>query len=1056
MNIKVHKRLQFIILFFLFAKCSFAQLPDFHPVILDESNGLSSNQVNCFFQDRNGYMWIGTDNGLNRYDGYSFDVFRKIPGDTTSIAGNIVSCITEDKDHFLWVGHGTEGLSCFNPATGRFTSYKHDDGDPSGLLSNIISATFVDSKNNVWVATGQHGLSLLDRKSNSFIHFGQLPDIDPAYTPEMQKNYNSVYNIYEDDKGLFWLATHNGLYTFDTGKKQFTSVRKSPIVTYQWRDDLFGAMIAGKDGSLWMGSWGGGLTYYNRLTGKWKNFKYDQENPQSPTKNIVFGVSFKSNEELWLATSDRGLGIFNTKEEKFYFIAKTDELKNDPAIYLDAYTDREGNAWFSHDKGISFIYSDATLFSRIDLPVSTTKNGKFYGINCIYKDTTNHLLFVGTAFADGLYVINERTGSRKRFSFAVKEGEESALLTSFIMKDSRGTIWVSTRDVMYQYEIKKEKLVDIPQPPVDTSYHRTPYFYRMLEDKDHMLWIITLRYGVYKLDPATFSYTHYDHSDKDTASLCSRYINCIAEDAQHNLWFGSGRNGVSCFIKSKGVFENFTWQKNNPSSLANDVVTDMTNDIYGNTWIGTYGGLSKVVFDKDKIKFSNITSFNGLASESIVETIGDKNGNVWFTSSAGLGVLNVSDNKIRYYTNKDGLMNEYNLLTLFDSDDGEIFMGIYGGYFRFYPSSIKRTGKIPAITIKSFKVFDKEKNLQPDRPISLSYTDNFFSFDFTSINFTDPEKTRYAYMLQGFDKGWIYCGSRQYASYTNLDGGDYVFKVKAQNANGEWGKETAISMNVEPPFWKEAWFIITVSLLATLIISAIYFIRIRSIRKTEKLKTEFNKKIAEVEMRALRAQMNPHFIFNCLNSINRYIVKSDTKTASLYLTKFSKLIRLILDNSENKNVILSSEIESLKLYIEMESIRFENKFSFEINVNDDVNTESISVPPLIIQPYVENAIWHGLLNKETAGKLSVAVSRHNSTLQCIVEDDGVGRAKAKELKSKSTTTRKSLGIKLTEDRLAMLNENAEEKSSVEIIDLKNEQGNDCGTKVTIKIPVIEN
>jgi len=263
-------------------------------------------------------------------------------------------------------------------------------------------------------------------------------------------------------------------------------------------------------------------------------------------------------------------------------------------------------------------------------------------------------------------------------------------------------------------------------------------------------------------------------------------------------------------------------------------------------------------------------------------------------------------------------------------------------------------------------------------------------------------------------------------------------------------------MHIKPPFWKTAWFIVLISLAASAIIYTIYFFRIRNVRKTEKLKTEFNKKIAEVEMRALRAQMNPHFIFNCLNSINRYIVKSDTKTASLYLTKFAKLIRLILDNSENKNVTLSNEIESLKLYIEMESIRFENKFSFEVKVNDDVNADSVSIPPLIIQPYVENAIWHGLLNKETAGKLSVAVSRHNSALECIVEDDGVGRAKAKELKSKSATTRKSLGMKITEDRLAILNEHAEKKSSVEIIDLKDNSGNDCGTRVVIKIPLSEN
>lgn len=214
------------------------------------------------------------------------------------------------------------------------------------------------------------------------------------------------------------------------------------------------------------------------------------------------------------------------------------------------------------------------------------------------------------------------------------------------------------------------------------------------------------------------------------------------------------------------------------------------------------------------------------------------------------------------------------------------------------------------------------------------------------------------------------------------------------------------------------------------------------------------RKMTEVEMQALRAQMNPHFIFNCLNSINRYIVKSDQATASLYLTKFAKLIRLILDNSNNKNVILSHELEALKLYIEMEALRFDKKFMYCITVDDDVNTDSIEVPPLIIQPYVENAIWHGLLHKETPGCLHISISMpEENVLQCVIEDDGVGREKAKELKSKSATTRKSLGLKLTENRLTLLNKYAELSASIDIIDLKTDDNVAAGTKVILKIPV---
>jgi len=310
-------------------------------------------------------------------------------------------------------------------------------------------------------------------------------------------------------------------------------------------------------------------------------------------------------------------------------------------------------------------------------------------------------------------------------------------------------------------------------------------------------------------------------------------------------------------------------------------------------------------------------------------------------------------------------------------------------------------------------------------------------------------------MLSGFDNDWIYCGSRRYASYTNLNGGDYVFKVKASDGDGRWSdNEISIPIHIELPLWKKPWFLLLTVVIASLAIYILYIYRIRQVRHTEKLKTDFNKQLAQVEMRALRAQMNPHFIFNCLNSINRYIVKSDQATASLYLTRFAKLIRLILDNSNSKNVILSNELEALRLYIDMESLRFDKKFTYAIQVDEDINPESIELPPLIIQPYVENAIWHGLLHKEEGGNLDIHISiEGQNMLRCEIHDNGVGREKAKEMKSKTATTRKSLGMKLTENRLTLLNEHAHLNASVEIIDLKSEENKPLGTKVILMIPV---
>lgn len=238
-----------------------------------------------------------------------------------------------------------------------------------------------------------------------------------------------------------------------------------------------------------------------------------------------------------------------------------------------------------------------------------------------------------------------------------------------------------------------------------------------------------------------------------------------------------------------------------------------------------------------------------------------------------------------------------------------------------------------------------------------------------------------------------------------------------------------------------------------MVIYQLYSYRISRIEREEKIKTEFNRQLADTRMEALRAQMNPHFIFNCLNSINRYIIKSDIKTSSLYITRFAKLIRLILDNSEHKKVVLSNELEALKLYIEMEALRFDHKFTFDIQVDNEIDTTNIEVPPLIIQPYVENAIWHGLLQKDSGGNLFIRITQENDNLICEITDNGIGRKKAMEYKSQNAPTRKSIGIKLTEERLNMASEDLAKSGSQKIIDLYDENGEPAGTTVILNIPI---
>jgi LytS/YehU family sensor histidine kinase len=311
---------------------------------------------------------------------------------------------------------------------------------------------------------------------------------------------------------------------------------------------------------------------------------------------------------------------------------------------------------------------------------------------------------------------------------------------------------------------------------------------------------------------------------------------------------------------------------------------------------------------------------------------------------------------------------------------------------------------------------------------------------------------QYAYKMDGIDRDWIY-SDRRYLSYSGIPPGKYLLHIKAINGTGVMSNEISLRIIIHPPFWKTWWFIATCIVAGIALIVVVFRYRVTQIKREERLKTDFNKKMAEVEMKALRAQMNPHFLFNCLNSINRYIVINDTVKASSYLTKFSKLIRLILDNSSSDTTTLDSEITLLKLYIEMESMRFDGKFTFSIDIDTTLRVDTVIIPTMIIQPYVENAIWHGLLNKGDSGQLMLKfIDKGLHELEVIIEDNGVGREKAKELKRKNSLKNKSFGMQITNDRIKVLNQLYDAAAHVKIKDLINKDGTPAGTRVILHIP----
>jgi hypothetical protein len=414
----------------------------------------------------------------------------------------------------------------------------------------------------------------------------------------------------------------------------------------------------------------------------------------------------------------------------------------------------------------------------------------------------------------------------------------------------------------------------------------------------------------------------------------------------------------------------------------------------------------------------------------------------------------------RSYDRDDGVgCTDFRDGAFYRTRNGDMYFGsMTNGFEVFHPDQIRDNPNPPPVVITGFKKSNQpfyfDKYLPDLREVTLGSADNDISFEYVALNFSHAGKNQYAYQLAGHDKDWVYCGTRRETMYTNLPPGTYTFRVKATNNDGVWNEKGAsLRVIIPPPYYQTWWFRTLILLALSGVGYAFYRYRISQVRHEEQLKASFDKQLAEVSMMALRAQMNPHFLFNSLNSINHFIIKNKAEEASEYLTKFSRLIRLILSNSKTPTVTLANELEALRLYIQMEQLRFQNRFEYKIEVEEDVETEYVEIPPLLVQPYVENAIWHGLLNKEGVGHLLLRVYQEDQFLYIIIQDDGVGRKKAQELKSRSATKNKSMGMQITSDRVAILNQLTEQDASVEITDMEDILGNATGTKVLLKIPV---
>ena len=789
-------------------------------------NGLSQSTVTSILQDYMGFMWFGTLDGLNKYDGYNFTVYRHSPDDSNSLRSNQIRSIYEDTDGNLWIST-SGGLSRYDRDHDKFINYDTNNG--YSLEAMEILNVFRDSKDNLWICTNGNGLISYDYTRDHSVNYVANPDnpetlIDGMirqvfedskgnilvatargglskfdYNTRTFKNYihdennpqsiagNSIYSIIEDSEGYLWLACYGAglsyIHVDDIYSGIFTTLKHDPTNNNSLSNNNILTICEGKNGGLWIGTENGGLDFYRKEAGTFTHYRNNQNNPFDLNNNSVYSLYRDKTGDIWIGTYSGGINLLNYSNQGFIHYQNTPTGLSSNAVW-DFSEDRNGYIWIGTDGGgLNRFDPDTENFEHFDTANSSIATDAVLSVFVDSKDR----VWTGT-WGGGLNLFNKQEKS----------------FTSFTMNNS---------------EIPNNNVFDI------------------IEDKDGYLWFASQK-GLTRFNTNKRSFKNYNISN---SSLHDDFLEVIKLSSTGNLLLGAS-NG---FIIFKPASENFTAYLHNEkdeNSISHNFITDIFEENEDTVWIATRNGLNKLSLSTNRIK--RYFKSNGLPNDSIFGIEKDDDGFLWISTNGGLSRFNPSTEEFRNYSRVDGLQSDnFIKKSSFKSKSGTLYFGGVNGFNTFDPRYIVDNEAIPPVVITDFQIFNKpvkpgiiesplEKQISQTDKIVLSYKDSVFSFGFTALNYVSPEKNQYSYKLEGFDKEWNYIATRRSATYTNLDPGEYIFRVKGSNNNYCWNeKGTSIKIIITPPFWKTMWFRAAAGITLILVIAVSYILRTRAIRE---------------------------------------------------------------------------------------------------------------------------------------------------------------------------------------------------------------------------------
>jgi ligand-binding sensor domain-containing protein len=974
---------------FLSAQKDLFPFPPFEKITTEQ--GLSINEVYQVMQDKQGFVWLLTSYGLNRFDGHTFKIYDYNPSDSNSITAGLFYSFEQDRNGIFWMNSENQGIYSFNPNTGLFFNYRNNPRNTNSLADDLTQGLTIDTSGNIWIAT-QSGLDKLDPVTKQFTHFIH------NNTGSNSISNNKIYSICIDEDDNLWLATGTpGIDYFNshTGKliKHF-NWGSSSSPGDDWGNHPYG-VYAGNNGNVWIGSRQQGFYGYNTRTKKIINFQHEKNNPHSVSDNGIYKIFEDHTGNLWMATDAGMIDYYEKATGKFYHRS----LADNP--YVDIMEDQGHKIWITTMNG---FYSCDTRFKKIHSFGFNSGKNYAYGNSCwyIYRSKQGQL-FVS---AQGIYIFD--TATRTLSNFKILEGGKNIFennITWQVYEDKNNTLWFATIFGLISFEPATKKYHWYKHLEGDSTSLSSRSCTGIIEDRKGRYWVTTWGGGFAAFDPISGKFRAFNVHEGSN-SISTNSLTGIFEDSHGIFYIGNWNGGMITFDPEKEAFKIYRHHSNDTNSISSDIAVSFIESASGIIWVGTTGGGINA-FDPATGKFRAYTTKDGLCANSVVSLKEDNNGNYWVGTLNGISSFTppqdpfnpASEFRFRSYNKSDGLPdNKMNVNTAFKDVDGKIYFGSAdAGLIYFNPGELKDNDYPPSVYITDFKLFNK--SVQPNdadsilrsrieltKQITLSYNQNVISFEFAALNYFHPEKNQYAYKLENFDKEWIYTdASKRFVNYTNLNPGHYVFKVRASNNDGLWSpKEASIDLIITPPFWQTWWFRSLVALTVVAIVYAVYRYRLQQVLRLQNIRNRIASDLHDD-------------IGSTLNSISVYseVAKNDPVKRDMSLSMIGESSRKVIDAMSDIVWTINPDNDNFeKVILRMRSLAYNllraRNIEFAFKADETLNKLTLSLEKRRNFYLIFKETLNNLVKYSNAKRVLITLSHHSNTITLIIRDDGLG------------------------------------------------------------------